>query len=80
MSYAENALTDFMAISSLGKTKLSIAVQISSCTLASTVAIILSTSVLTMPELLLSNVCTSYREPSTGADMFALFDISFLPV
>ena len=75
----EDAMTNFMARSTHGITKLSIGVRITSCTLISTVATTLSTSLRTL-SVIFTCVCIYTWEPLTEADWFALFEVAILLV
>ena len=77
MSRPKDALTDFMTTYALGITKLSITVKRAWCTLVSTVAIMLFNSLHILPLILLSSVYVSPWEPSTGAELFAIFEVNF---
>ena len=69
----EYALTDFMASSALGITRLSTATSIASCTLVSTVAATLSTSLRTLWIRLPSSICIFTWELMARAGRFVLF-------
>ena len=63
ISPPEDALTDLIAYFTVGITKISIAVNIASCTLASTSVITLAISLRTLLTMYYSSVCTSTWRP-----------------
>ena len=72
----EDALTDFIASSSLGKTTSSIAVNAVSCTLASTVVITLSTSLPTLLKIIFPSVSKTNCGTLAWVWLFVLFKVA----